>query len=92
MTPVYGAEPPVPFAGLVGDDPGTTGQGRDAVVTADNPYYETPHDHGRHHEHDGHDEHEHEHEKHEHHGRPGKPRGPKSSDGEGDDHGGDDEE
>lgn len=92
VTPVYGAEPPVPFAGLVGDDPGTTGQGRDAVVTADNPYYETPHDHGRHHEHDGHDEHEHEHEKHEHHGRPGKPRGPKSSDGEGDDHGGDDEE
>ncbi|MFT3971739.1 MAG: hypothetical protein QM695_16045 [Micropruina sp.] len=36
-TPVYGADPTVPLAGVVGDDPGTTGQGRDAVLTTTNP-------------------------------------------------------
>jgi hypothetical protein len=36
-TPVYGADPTVPLAGVVGDDPGATGQGRDAVLTATNP-------------------------------------------------------
>lgn len=36
-TPVYGVEPRVPLAGVVGDDPGHTGQGRDAVLTAQNP-------------------------------------------------------
>lgn len=36
-TPVYGADPPAPFAGVVGDDPGLTGQGRDAVLTSKNP-------------------------------------------------------
>ncbi|MGC5075654.1 hypothetical protein [Agrococcus sp. DT81.2] len=39
-TPVYGADPRVPLAGVVGDDPGTTGQGRDAVLTAGNPRFE----------------------------------------------------
>lgn len=39
-TPVYGADPPLPFAGVVGDDPGTTGQGRDAVLTTLNPLSE----------------------------------------------------
>lgn len=36
-TPLYGADPRVPLAGVVGDDPGHTGQGRDAVLTAQNP-------------------------------------------------------
>ncbi|MGW6129715.1 hypothetical protein ACWFNE_06795 [Cellulomonas sp. NPDC055163] len=36
-TPVYGADPPVPLAGVVGEDPGTLGQGRDAVLTVANP-------------------------------------------------------
>ena len=51
-TPVYGAEPPVPLAGVVGDDAGTTSQGRDAVLTAENPSYghEPPHGHGPSHE------------------------------------------
>ena len=39
-TPVYGADPPAPLAGVVGDDPGYTGQGRDAVLTDSNPLYE----------------------------------------------------
>jgi hypothetical protein len=39
-TPVYGADPPLPLAGVVGDDPGYNGQGRDAVLTDSNPLYE----------------------------------------------------
>lgn len=38
-TPVYGVDPLVPLAGVVGDDPGTTAQGHDAVLTAANPLY-----------------------------------------------------
>lgn len=37
LTPIYGADPMVPLAGVVGDDPGVTGQGRDAVLTTMNP-------------------------------------------------------
>jgi hypothetical protein len=48
-TPVYGADPPVPLAGVVGDDPGHTGQGRDAVLSGPNPLYEGA-DTGDHHE------------------------------------------
>ncbi len=46
-TPVYGEDPRVPLAGVVGDDPGLTGQGRDAVLTANNPLSEgaDPRDH-----------------------------------------------
>jgi hypothetical protein len=40
LTPVYGADPVVPLAGVVGDDPGSTGQGRDAILTDVNPRYE----------------------------------------------------
>ena len=36
-TPVYGTDPQVPLAGVVGDDPDYTGQGRDAVLTTKNP-------------------------------------------------------
>lgn len=39
-TPVYGASPPVPLAGIHGDDPGATHQGRDAVITVPNPLLE----------------------------------------------------
>ncbi|MGC3992786.1 MAG: hypothetical protein QM779_01430 [Propionicimonas sp.] len=48
-TPVYGADPPVPLAGVVGDDPGHTAQGRDAVLSGPNPLYEGA-DSGDHHE------------------------------------------
>lgn len=36
-TPVYGASPPVPLAGVDGEDAGAHGQGRDAVLTVPNP-------------------------------------------------------
>ncbi|SEI82368.1 hypothetical protein [Demequina mangrovi] len=36
-TPVYGASPRAPLAGVLGDDPGLAGQGKDAVLTAENP-------------------------------------------------------
>lgn len=46
--PIYGAQSRLPLAGVVGDDPGTTGQGRDAVLTAENPFHEHPHPHEGH--------------------------------------------
>jgi len=36
-TPVFGADPPVPLAGLVGGPPGTANDGHDAVLTFPNP-------------------------------------------------------
>lgn len=39
-TPVYGSSPPLPLAGVVGQDPGSRQQGRDAVLTVPNPLLE----------------------------------------------------
>jgi hypothetical protein len=39
-TPVYGADPVAPLAGVLGEDPGTGQQGRDAVITERNPLLE----------------------------------------------------
>ena len=36
-TPVFGSDPPVPLAGLVGGPPGSADDGVDAVLTFDNP-------------------------------------------------------
>ncbi len=47
-TPIYGKESKLPLTGVVGDDPGTTGQGRDAILTARNPRYDHPNRHEGH--------------------------------------------